>query len=311
MPVVYRVLVALLLLACCHSAAVAGGIVYLMDSSEIEVESAWIEGDTVKARVNENLCLSFPLAEVDLRKTGLQRQADASPPKRVRPPAETDLVDRLINVIGFRRDFDDMLRPGRDDDMDRLVNDKFNPEVAEKTVKKHLRKLLGQHDLEEVLAWYTSPTGKKLLEAESVWDFNRREKKTTYVSRENVPGYRERMEVSRQIVKTTGIAELETRMMTHLYRRILGTIPKNYPDGEEIKAKISKDMPELETVRQEKINGMAYSYRLLSIGELRSYHDFLRTSSGRKYVKALNDANEEIFRQLAINVERSFREILL
>jgi len=311
------------------STASAAVTVYMMDASEIEAQSAWIEKETVFIQVNPDLRLTFPAAEVDLRKSNLEQatkktttpegkpgnKPDAKPgtkpdPVTARKGGTQALLDELGEVVGFRRDLEDLFRTHLTDDMDRIIDKNFNPAVAERTVKRHLGRKLSTRELQEVLAWFKSRLGKRVLELDSVWDFNRKEKMNTYVGRDTAPGFKERQELVSQIEKTTGTAAVQMRMVEYMYRRLLHAIPPNLPEGKVIKERIQTLLPTLDTLRKQTVTGWLYVYRDLSTGELRDYLRFVRSTSGRKYFTSTNEALEEVFREMAINLEKNLHNDL-
>jgi hypothetical protein len=290
--------------------------VYMNDESEIEAQSAWKDGERVYVRTDTDLSLDFPASEVNVRKSGIPNDPQERPAK-VDKGAKTptlsrsgSIMDELIEVAGHRRDFNDMFgRSGRSE-IDQLFADSFTPALAEKSFKRSLAQRLDNRDLDVVLAWYKSPVGRKVVEADSVWDFNRQEKAASYAGRDSVPGFKERMSLIGQIVKITGAAEMETRMTQNIMHKMIDAIPPDYEDAKEIKKRIQDEIPTLEMNRGKNIQNWAYTYRDLSTHELRDYLKFLRSATGKKYLAAVSVATAEIFKKVAMNVEKDFRKSL-
>lgn len=290
--------------------------VYMNDESEIQAHSAWVEGERVYILADTELTLDFPVSEVNVRKSRI-----ANDPREMLAKVDTGaktptlsrsggIMDELIEVAGHRRDFNDMFgRSGRGE-IDQLFADTFTPTLAEKSFKRSLSRTLDNRDLNVVLAWYKSPVGRKVVEADSVWDFNRQEKAASYAGRDSVPGLKERMSLIGQIVKITGAAEMETRMTRDIMHKMIDAIPPDYEDAKEIKKRLQDEIPTLEMNRGKNIQNWAYTYRDLSTNELRDYLRFLRSATGKKYLAAVRVATAEIFKKVAMNVEKDFRKSL-
>ncbi|HJV65383.1 MAG TPA: DUF2059 domain-containing protein [Geomonas sp.] len=289
--------------------------VYMMDDSEMEAQEAWKEGDNVYLRVDGDTVLTLPASEVNLAKSGVviqpARKTGAAPARRAalpEPRSEAEVVDQLIEVAGFRRDLNDLFgRIGRGE-TEELLAQTFSPAMAEQPFKRSLKRKLSHVELNSVLKWYKSPLGYKVVEAESVWVYNGKEKRLTYVRLESVPGHRERMNLAREIDRETGVSEVEAREMAVMLRKMMKSIPSDFPDAKEIKARIEKEIPKLKDTRKENVEKIAYAYRYFSLGELHEYLRFLRSPIGRKYMAAVREATEALFQKVAINMEKDFRQ---
>jgi hypothetical protein len=60
--------------------------------------------------------------------------------------------------------------------------------------------------------------------------------------------------------------------------------------------------------RKKVIQKLAYGYRDLSLNELNDYLKFLRSATGKKYISAVWEATEEIFKKVGLNIEKEFRK---
>lgn len=287
--------------------------VYMNDESEIEAQSAWKEGGKVYVRVNPELCLDFPSSEVNVQKSGIPDGQRLWVAKTDRETTKSPLVrsgriiDELVVAAGHRRDFNEIFgRSGRGE-IEQMFADTFSPEQAEQTFKRCLERRLNNRDLAVVLAWYKSPVGRKVVEADSVWDFHLEENAYNYSKVETAPGFRERMSLTGQIVKITGASEMATRLTQNLLKKMMRAIPPDYPNGQEIKRRIQEEIPSFETSRKINVQVMAYTYRDLSTRELRNYLNFLRSAPGNRYMSAVRVASEEIFRKVSMNIEKDFR----
>jgi hypothetical protein len=287
--------------------------VYMMDESEIEAYSAWQVGERVYVRVNPDLCLDFPSSAVDVRKSGISVPRANSPmvdgqTRAASSAMSGDVLDELVMVAGHRRDINDLFGRNTHSEIDQLLSGTFSPALAEKSFKRCLARRLTNRELAAVLAWYKSPVGMKIVEADSVLDFNRTEKTLTYVTMESAPGYKERMYLIGQIEKMTGASEIEIKLTRSIIHNMIIAIPDDFQDAKEIKKRLQEEIPTLKSKRQENIDKWAYSYRGLTIVELRDYLKFLRSATGSKYVAAVREATEEIFRKVAMNIEKDFRK---
>ncbi len=287
--------------------------VYLNDESEIEAQSAWKDGEKVYVRINPELCLDFPASEVNTLKSGIsdrRQQGTTKVEQGARAPEPVrsrDTMDELIVASGHRREFEDLFgRSGRGE-IEQLLADTFSPSLAEKTFKRCLERRLGNREAATALAWYRSPAGRKVVEAESVWDFNLQENAYNYVKVDSAPGFKERMNLTSQIVKVTGASEIATRLTQNMLKKMMSSIPPDYPHAQEIKARIQEEIPSLEINRKINVQITAYTYRGLSTQELRNYLNFLHSAAGSKYMAAVRAATEEIFRKVALNIEKDFR----
>jgi hypothetical protein len=288
--------------------------VYMNDESEIEAQSAWTDGERVYVRVDPELRLDFPASEVNVRKSGIANDSKERAPKVDReaktpaPARSGDIIDELIEVTGHRREFDETFgRSGRGE-IEQLFADTFTPALAEKSFKRSLARKLNNRDLAVVLAWYKSPVGRKIVEADSVWDFTLVEKASAYVAVDSAPGFKERMNLISQIEKISGASEIATRLTQNIMHKMIAAIPPDYPDAIEIKKKIKDEIPTLEMSRKKNIQNSAYIYRYLSLNELRDYLRFLRSATGKKYMAAVQAATAEIFKKVAVNIEKDFRQ---
>jgi hypothetical protein len=88
---------------------------------------------------------------------------------------------------------------------------------------------------------------------------------------------------------------------------MINDIPPDFPDAEVIKARIKKEIPTFEMSRKKNLQNLAYNYRFLSTHDLRCYLQFLRSTTGRKYTASVHAAFEEIFKKVALNMEKDFR----
>lgn len=316
MTITKNIRYALLLLVLCCSDAGAAMTVYMEDASEIEAESAWRDAERVYVQVNPELILDFPLSEVDIRKSKIPDEQQVRTPAVLKrreesaPAASGDLLDELVEMAGIRRDFSDLFGGSGYTDIERIFTKTFSPELAEKTTKGHLKRKLSQRGLAEVVAWYKTPVGRKIVEADSILDFNRKVKTKTYVTTDSGPAFRQRMELVGQIDKATGTAEVEARMLKNMYQKMMDAIPPDYPEAKEIKERLKTIAPSIETIRQDTINGWAYSYRALSLNELRDYLKFLRSANGRKYMAAVLESTEEIMKKVSINMGKELHNDL-
>jgi len=288
--------------------------VYMNDESEIEAQSAWREGDKIFVRINPELCLTFPASQVDTGKSGIaigSRGRTARVEKNAMVSTRNaDIADELIVASGHRRDLVDIFgRSGRGD-LEQLFADTFSPERAEKTLKSCLVRKLSNWELAKVLEWYRSPVGEKIVEADSVWDFNRVEKAASYVAMDSVPGFKERMNLVGQIDMNTGDSELQTKLTQGLLRKMMKDIPENFPNAKIIKERIKKEIPTLEMTRSQNLQNLAYNYRFLSLHDLRDYLRFLRSATGKKYTASVHAAFDEIFKKVALNMEKDFRHYI-
>lgn len=227
------------------------------------------------------------------------------------PAQNRDVVDELVEVAGHRRDFDDLFGHSSRGDFEQLLSDAFSPEVAEKTFKRFLARKLDRREISTVLTWYKTPVGQKVVEADSILDFNRRNNRSNYVSTQSGPGFKERMNLAGQIEREICFSELEMKRSRQMIRRIIKAIPADYPNAKGLKEEIQGELSTLEEKRKENTEKFAYNYRGLSLAELRDYLKFLRSVTGRKYIAAVNEAAEEIFKKVAEVIEKDFREYVL
>jgi hypothetical protein len=288
--------------------------VYMKDGSEIEAQSAWKKGEKVYIRVSPDLRLEFPASEVNLGKSGIvtasleRKRRTVMVSEASAPASYSDVIDELIDVSGQRRDFKDIFGRGDWGLVEQLFADSCTPELAEKTLRRCLKRRLDNRELAWLLAWYKSPLGSKIVEADSVLDFNRREKTLTYAGIDNAPGYKERMNLIGQIEKSSGLAEIETRLTQNLMQKMISAIPPLHPEGYELRAKLRENTLTLEENRKKLVRNWAYSYRELSLKELNDYLKFLRTATGSKYMAALREATEDIFGKVSSNMENELRK---
>lgn len=306
-----------LLLVLCWANLAAAMTVYMMDDSEMEAQTAWKEGDNVYVRIDTDSVLTFPASEVNLAKSGVLLQPPrrttvaSAPAKKVVLPEPTtpdEVLDQLIEVAGFRREFNDLFgRIGRGE-FEELMAHTLTPALAEKPFKRSLRRRLSDRELSSILSWYKSPLGYKLVEADSVWVYDGKEKRLTYVGMESAPGHKERMALAREIDREIGLSELESKEFAIMFRKMIKAIPADFPDAKEIKERIEKEIPKLKDTRNENAGRLAYAYRYLSMTELHEYLRFLRSTTGRKYSAALREADEEIFHKVAVAMEKDFRQ---
>lgn len=330
----------ILLLVLFCSDAFAAITVFMEDGSEIEAQSAWKDGERVYLQVNPDLRLDFPLSEVDVRKTNMPDAKQAPTPavektstvstpavsekkprvsapvapekgKTASPAKSGDIMDELVEIAGIRRDFNDLFGNSGNGEIDRIFADTFSPELAEKSFKKHLEQKLSPRVMSEVLAWYKTPVGKKIVETESVMDFNKREKVLLYISMDSAPGFKERMDLVSQIEKTTGITEVEMRLAEIIFRSIISAIPPEFPEAKQIKQQIQKGVPSIGALRKQNVENWAYTYRELSTKELHDYLKFLRSADGKKYMAAVRESTEEIFKKVAVNIGKDLHNQLL
>jgi hypothetical protein len=305
----------LLIVSCADIAAAM--TVYMNDESEIEAQSAWREGEKVFVRINPDLCLDFPDSEVNARKSGLANDPKVRMPlaereaKKSAPARSGNIMDELVEVSGHRRDLADVFGRASDGEFEQLLAETFSPVLAEKALRRCLERRLNYRELAAVLAWYKSPVGVKIVEADSIWDFNRKEKTLTYAGLESAPGFKERINLIGQIEKVAGASAVETKLSQNIIHKMMNAIPADYPEAKEIKDRLKNTIPTFESKRRENIEKWAYGYRDLSLLELRDYLKFLRSATGTKYMAAVREATEEIFNKVAVNIEKDFRKDLM
>jgi hypothetical protein len=290
--------------------------VYMNDGSEIEAQSAWREGEKIYVRVSPDLCLDFPASEVNSGKSGIRNASLKKRPQTLKESGSSasarsgDVIDELIDLSGQRRDFKDIFGRGEHGVVEQLFADSCTPELAEKTLRRCLKQRLNNRELAWLLAWYKSPLGAKVVEADSVLDFNRQENTLTYVGIDTAPGFKERMSLIRQLEKNTGVSEITTRLAQRLMQRLISVIPPNHPEGYEIKARLRENTHTLEENRKKLIQRWAYSYRDLTLNELNDYLKFLSSGAGSKYMAAIRDATEDIFGKVTNNMEKELRNYM-
>lgn len=308
----------LLVLACADLAAAQ--TVYMNDKSEIEAQSAWKDGETVYVVVNRDLCLDFPVTEVDIRKSQISTVTKPRMPQPAKPVDQdtaeavstksTDMVDELIQVAGHRRILNDTFGTNTHSYIDEILARSFSPELAERTLKKTLERRLNSRDLAAVLAWFKGRVGRKIVEADSVVDFNEEESRLTYVTTDSSPDIKERKNLIAQIEKLARASEAETKLTRGLMIKMMNAIPPDFPDSKEVKQRIKDELPRLETKRKENVARWAYSYRGISVSGLREYLKFLRSGPGKRYTDAVREADAKLFEKVAANMEKDFRKDL-
>lgn len=314
MPVSRQISVVLLLFIVSFTSVAAAMTVYMKDKSRIEAQSAWIEGNNVNIRINSDFCVIYPVSKVDVRRSGITAEPQETPQivdnvtTASAPARPGDIMDELVEVSGCRRDMDSLFGRGGHGEVSQIFADTYSPAVAEKIFRRCLERRLDKRELAAVVNWYKSPVGVKIVEADSVWDFNRLEKSLSYIRYDSAPGYKERVNLITQIEKSTGSSEMAARLTQNLMRKMAKAIPPDYPNGDEIKKQIQEAIPTLESMRKLGIQITAYNYRDLSTRELRDYLGFLRSAAGKKYIAAERVAYEEIFRKVTINIEKEFRK---
>lgn len=220
----------------------------------------------------------------------------------------SDIITELAVVAGHRRDLNDLFGRGGRSQLEQFLSEVYSPEVAEATFKRCLVQKLDHQELANVLAWYKSPLGRKIVDADSVVDFNRREHVLMYASNDAEQGFRERMHLVGQIEKSVGGAEFEIKLMKLMLHKMVNSIPPNFPDKERFRERVKDLIPALESKQKENTQKYAYTYRDLSLRELHSYLTFLHSSTGRKYISAVKEGTEELFKKVAINFEKDFHD---
>lgn len=305
--------VSLLLILFCADAC-ATVTVYMKDGTEVEAQVAWFMGESVYVQLQPEVRLEFSRDEVDLAKSKLPegRRVSVAEAKRAAqkaaPRGYSELLDELVVMSGIERDLKDFFGRSELGDVNRIFSEAVSVEGAEKTMKKHFQRKLSQSCVEEVLRWYESPVGKKIVEADSVVVFNRKVEVKNFISMDKRPDFKERMGLVGQIEKTIGAAAREERILKYMVDRMIKAIPADYPDADRIKELIRSDLDEPEGFRQHFVENWAYTYRSLTLDELRAYLQFLRSANGKKYSNAMLDANEEIFKKVAGKIVQYFGE---
>jgi hypothetical protein len=317
MTVPFRMSLLFLLILICATDSPAM-TVYLNDGSEVEAESAWTEGEIVYVRVNPELSLEFSASEVNANKSGISKGVKWSPASTTAPAAGArsarplGVLDELMEVAGHRRAFYDAFGKNDHTQIGEIFAKTFTPSLAEKSLRYTLSTRLTKRELAEVLAWHKTKLGRKIVEADSVIDFNSPEHVLSYVGNQTKPDLRERKAILSQIDRLTGNSEIETHFKKQFLLKIIQTIPEDFPDAKNIKNNLRYDLPVLETVRAQNINKSMYTFRLLTMPELHSYLQFLSSPTGRKYVAAVNQSTDGMLAKLSHNMEKEFhRDIKL
>lgn len=269
------------LLAC--TTAFAKVSVYLKDGSELEAQRAWTEGDKVQVLVNRDTLVDLDANEVDLQKSKIQVKV------------QKKLVDEVIEVGGTRKQLEKMLKSsGSDDEFDKVLQESYSVAQAERVVRTHFSRKLDEKTLAKVLEWLKSPTGRKIIDAESTPDPERVQKKKTFLDREAASDMAERIKLLQEIESSTGISELQIHLAERMFRRLAKATPENVPRRAEILEKVYSGMPSREEIRKQNLENSAYTLRDLSLEELREYQHFLTSAAGKKYNAATLDAAAEI-----------------
>lgn len=223
------------------------------------------------------------------------------------PSSQRTILDELVVVAGHRRDMNDLFGRGGHSDFEQFMSEVYSPEVAEEIFKRSLVRKLDTQELTEILAWYKSPLGAKIVEADSILDFNSKGNAYIYCKVNSVPGFKERMALTGQIEKAVGATEIEVKLSKLLLNKMINAIPHDFPEAKRAKEEIKERIPSLDIKRQENVQKLAYTYRHLSLRELHSYLSFLHSNTGRKYSTAVKEGNEEIFKKVVVSIEKDFR----
>lgn len=217
------------------------------------------------------------------------------------------ILNELVVVAGHRRDLNDLFGRGGRSEFEQFMSEVYSPEVAEEIFKRALARKLDTQELAGILAWYKSPLGVKIVEADSVLDFNSKGNAYVYSTVDSASGFKERMALTSQIEKAAGATEIEVKLSKLLLNKMINAIPPDFPEAKRVKKEIKDRIPSRDIKRQENIQKLAYTYRHLSLRELHSYLSFLHSNVGKKYSTAVKEGNEEIFNKVVVNIEKDFR----
>lgn len=266
------------------SAAIAKLSAHPKDGSEVQARKALRDDGMSQLQENGDSKVESYEPEIKLPKTRLGKKQ------------RKKLLDQIIEVSGTRKQLENLLKhSATDDDFDAILKESYNSDAALKVVRGHFAKKLGDRDLVDVLAWFGSPVGRKIAEAEALPEPDKKEKMKAFMDREATPETKERLEILARIDRSEGLAEVQRGIASRMIRRVARSIPADFPDRATMLEKMDSGVPSLETLRSENAAKSAYTLRDISTAELRDYLRFLQSPAGEHYSSAMVNAAREIF----------------
>lgn len=309
------------------STAASAMTVYMKNGDEIDAASAWQKDGKVFVKVNRDVLLDFPSAEVSLDMTF----AANNRPLKVRTKAgqartgDKDfqrLVMKSLEMSGFNKQIDAIpeqiksqavnapasLDPQIQESVMQIMLDSFNPDAVKRTAQAYFRKHADSRTLENIISWLESPLGRKITEAEMSKVGEGPEGLQRYLAEiENNPPSASRMALMTSLEKETKATELTVKMITDMIKgfvRVSATTPAEKARLlKETDKEIKKMLPAMKNgLRQQMIASLLYTYSELSDEEMGRYLRFTKTESGKKFnalaFGALGKAMESMFAQV-------------
>ena len=184
-----------------------------------------------------------------------------------------------------------------------IIKDSFDPGSANKKLIAYSKKRMNKQIVAEVLAWFKTPLGRKITDAENVTSSAEAQKDMVrYISNlQNNPPSQDRVLVLEKFVEASGVVEISADMGIKLLKGMNVSINLALPeerriDKERIETIIEKAKPALvQQLRHQLTLGSYFIYRNISNEDLEGYIAFLKSDSGSKFFKIGTDAVISIF----------------
>lgn len=333
-----RILI-LILLAISLATSAYAKTVCLKNGDEITAASTWQRGQMVYVLVNRDTLLEIPAGEVDLKRTHMGAAKVSAAPRggkyrngkagrEVAKGVTPELVDQVMEVTGLAKQLNQLPAlasrgalvneqdPTRARSIANIVDNCYDPNEATRSVRNYFIQYGDAVTFNNVLNWLQTPTGRKVQEPPVILDENLLMNLKRYeLELEDSPAGRRRLMAFRQIVQETRLVENLGETIEKTIDSITSVTPGSKEQRAELRKQVKQEVKEsqphlAEMMRRLLVSSYAYLYRDLSDEELSEYLRFLRSESGRRFMKLSNAAQMRIVDRMIANMRKYVAEEL-
>jgi len=198
------------------------------------------------------------------------------------------------------------------------IDTSFSSELVKADILACFKSNLSERDIQEILKWLDSPTGKRCTELEEAGSApGILEKRMEFEKNiKNNPIPENRMKLIRKFNQATSGTEAAVSIAEGMQIALLTAVNLSMPEEmrmpyQTMKNEIEQLKPKIRAILEpEVITGFIYTYRTLTDPELGEYIDFLSSEAGRKYTASSIKGLKKALEDGSMKWGRSIAEIL-
>jgi hypothetical protein len=210
------------------------------------------------------------------------------------------------------------LNPATASEISKSIAASFSPDDLKKDVLDVFRGQLTDKDIEAILKWLDSPTGKKCtqLEEDANSPYNISKREEYEASLKDAPPDQKRLDLARKLNQATNAVESSLAIAINMQMAIMTAINLSLPVEKQMpftkmKQDIAESRPKMkELLEPQVLVGTLFTYRSLSEEELNAYIDFLSTKTGKKYTAAATEGLKKALENGSVRWGKAIADIL-